>query len=204
MSAEIGHELNNYLAVIYGHTDLLLGNKDLQGIDRAKKSLQAISDQIRKVERFTAGLMDLGLLRSKREDSDVNQLLEKLVQLIQGQSRFRRTEFILEADADLPHLEIDPGQFKQVLLNLYANASDAMGEGRVTTRTGYCKDKNQVVVEDNGPGMPEEVRECISTRVPQPSLPATGLDLQCAPESWKTIWAPLKWKAYWARALCLN
>ena len=133
MSAEIGHELNNYLAVIYGHTDLLLGNKDLQGIDRAKKSLQAISDQIRKVERFTAGLMDLGLLRSKREDSDVKQLLEKLVQFIQGQSRFRRTEFILEADADLPHLEIDPGQFKQVLLNLYANASDTMGEGRVTT-----------------------------------------------------------------------
>ena len=140
--------------------------------------------------------MDLGLLRSKRENSDVNQLLEKLVQFIQGQSRFRRTEFILEADADLPHLGIDPGQFKQVLLNLYANASDAMGEGRVTTRTGYCK--------DNGPGMPEEVRECISTRVPQPSLPDTGLDLQCAPESWKTIWAPLKWKAYWARALCLH
>jgi signal transduction histidine kinase len=163
MSAEIGHELNNYLAVISGHTDLLLDNKDLQGFARANKSLQAISDQIRKVERFTAGLMDLGMLRSKHEKTDLNQLVEKLVQVIQGQSRFRQTEFVLKADPDLPDLEIDPGQIQQVLLNLYANASDAMGKGRIITRTRFVEDGQRVTltVEDNGPGMPDEVKERI-------------------------------------------
>ena len=70
-SDEIGHGPNNYIAVIYEHTDLSLDNEDLQGIDRAKKSLQAKSDQIRKSERFTAGLIDLGMLRSKREARSV-------------------------------------------------------------------------------------------------------------------------------------
>ncbi len=160
MSAEIGHELNNYLAVISGHTDLLMDHSGLQDNPRASKSLRAISDQLRKVERFTAGLMDLGMLQSQQETADLNKLIDKLVQFIQGQSRFRQIEFVMDLDKNLPLAEVDPGQVQQVLLNLYANAADAMGRGRVVTTTRFEADVNRVVVcvADTGPGMSAEVR----------------------------------------------
>jgi signal transduction histidine kinase len=159
MSAEIGHELNNYLTVISGHTELLLCDPSLEDNERAQKSLQAVSDQIDKIQNYTSGLMDLGMLSSKTEDADLNTLVQKLIQFIQGQSRFRRIEFELDLDPELPRIQIDPGQIQQVLLNLYANAADAMGQGKVHTTTRFNTDTKKVVaeVEDNGPGMPEEV-----------------------------------------------
>jgi len=66
MAAEVGHELNNYLAIISGHTDILLSYKDVQKMEPVSKSLKAISGQIRRIERFTAGLMDMGRRQSKR------------------------------------------------------------------------------------------------------------------------------------------
>ena len=163
MAAEIGHELKNYLTVIVGHTDLLLANTALQALEKASRSVQVISDQLGRIERFASGMMDLGMLRSKTETSDLNLLAEKLIQFIQGQSRFRRIELVLDLHPSLPLLNVDPGQIQQVLLNLYTNAADAMGQGRVTTTSHFRKETAQAVltVEDNGPGMPEDMRDLI-------------------------------------------
>ena len=161
MAAEIGHELNNYLAVVSGHNELLLMQGDIG--ERAQRHAQAISDQLSKILRFTSGLMDFAVLRPRTEPTDINDLIGKLIQFIQGQSRFRRVTFEQQLSKELPRLKLDPGQIQQVLLNLYANAADAMGEGRVTTTTSYDAQIGQITVcvSDNGPGMPPEVRERI-------------------------------------------
>ena len=103
------------------------------------------------------------MLRSHKEKADFNGLVNRLIPFIQGQSRFRRVEFVLDLEPNLPQVEVDPGQIQQVLLNLYANAADAMGQGRVATVTHFCKSQKRVVVkvEDNGPGMSEKVRDRI-------------------------------------------
>lgn len=159
MSAEIGHELRNYLTVIMGHTELLQIHPKLQGDARIDRGLKAISDQLVRMEQFASGLMDMGMLRSKTEPSSVNVLIEKLVPFIQGQNRFRRVAFSLDLDRGLPLIDIDPGQIQQVLLNVYANAADAMGKGVIETVTRLDKagGRVSVAVIDHGPGMSEEV-----------------------------------------------
>ena len=157
MSAEIGHELKNYLTVIMGHTELLLINPKLAGEERIQRSLNAIGDQLAKMEQFASGLMDLAMLRSKTEPSALNMLIEKLIAFIQGQSRFRQVEFSLNLGTELPLLDIDLGQIQQVLINLYANAADAMGQGLIETTTYLDGERVAVVVKDYGPGMPEDV-----------------------------------------------
>ena len=107
MAAEIGHELNNFLAVISGHSDLLATYPDIGQLPHAQKSLRAISGQVDKIERFARGLMDLGMLKSRRRRSDLNSLAQRLIDFIQGQSRFRRTRFELDLYPDLPELEVD-------------------------------------------------------------------------------------------------
>lgn len=159
MSAEIGHELKNYLTVLMGHTELMQLNPKLKGDDRIVRSLSAILEQLGKMEQFATGLMDLGMLRTKTEAAHINALIDKLIVFIQGQSRFHKIEFDLDLETDLPMLDIDPGQIQQVMINLYANAADAMGEGRIGTGTRFdaVAQRVVVVVTDQGPGMPEEV-----------------------------------------------
>jgi signal transduction histidine kinase len=134
-------------------------NSKLKGDERIERSLGAIANQLSKMEQFASGLMDLGMLRSKTEAAHINLLIEKLISFIQGQSRFHKVEFDRDLGTDLPLLDIDPGQIQQVLINLYANAADAMGEGHIetTTRLNPADNRVSVVVTDHGPGMPEDV-----------------------------------------------
>jgi signal transduction histidine kinase len=163
MAAEIGHELRNYLTVLIGHVDLMTLSPEVQKSDRATRSLGIMSEQLDRIEKFATGLMELGVLKLKKEPSDLNFLVHKLIHFIRGQKRFRRVEFEFDLDDQLPAIEADQGQIHQVLMNLYANAADAMDQGVIITRSGTEKDGALLVVEveDTGPGIPGQQLEKI-------------------------------------------
>ncbi len=159
MAADIGHELNNYLSIISGHADLISIEPALKELPRALKSLGAILEQVRRIERFTANLMDFSAQNTQKNPTDLNGLISKLVQFIHPQHRFRNVAFDMHLQEDLPSLNIDSGQIQQVLLNLFANAADAVPSGKVTTTTEHNVETHKVLitVKDNGPGMPDKV-----------------------------------------------
>lgn len=158
MSAEIGYKLRNYLTVLIEHIDLLGINSSIRDDEKATRSVGGIGEQLERIEQFSLGLMELGQLKLKKEPTDLNVLTEHLVAFIQGQRRFRQMEFKLYLDVCLPMLEAFPGQIQQILLNLFANAADAMGLGTVAAKT-FVDDEGQVVVSvaNTGPGVPEEI-----------------------------------------------
>ena len=81
-----------------------------------------------------------------------------------------------ELDADLPVLEIDADQLKRALLNLVDNAVEAGARDVVIGGTaGRGAGRVQLVVADDGPGIPAEVRERIF--LPYFSTKATGMGL---------------------------
>jgi signal transduction histidine kinase len=65
----------------------------------------------------------------------------------------------VDAQADLPPAGIEPDRLLQVVLNLLLNAVDALGgEGRVRISIAREGDAQLcLVVEDDGPGIPEDV-----------------------------------------------
>ena len=171
LSAEIGHELNNYLTVIIGNFQILnmkLGRGELKSPD---KSLDVISANLEKIRKFAQGLLDFSTLKAEKTECDLNALIEKTISFIKPQNVFKNISLVTRLQAQLPHPVADNGQIQQVLYNLLNNAADAMGKrkgegGTITVGTRHMPDDNVVElwVQDTGKGMSEEELNQLFTR----------------------------------------
>jgi signal transduction histidine kinase len=164
----VGHEFNNYLTVIMGFGEQL-----------AQQLPPGTQEQALAAEIFTAGERSaeltralLGLVRTGdpgRKALDVNRQVEqmrRMLVLLLG----KRVRLEVKLAADLPPVQAAPGQIEQVLLNLAANARDALPQGgRVTVETraaDFAEPREGVPagryvvlsVADNGAGLSDEAR----------------------------------------------
>lgn len=126
MAAEIGHDLNNYLSIVSGHAYLLSMHIENRAYDRVARSAGMITEQVEKMEKFTAGLLESARQESETSECDLNELITKSIDFVKFWKRFKGIEFRTQFDSRLPALEIDPNQIQRVLVNLYSNAADAM------------------------------------------------------------------------------
>src|SRR5262249_10705028 len=91
----------------------------------------------------------------------LNTVVRSVVELHGYQLEANQIELALDLEPDLPAVQADPHEMEQVVLNLGMNAEYAMvqahGRGRleITTRSG--EGLVHLTVEDNGPGIPEDV-----------------------------------------------
>jgi two-component system, NtrC family, nitrogen regulation sensor histidine kinase NtrY len=94
---------------------------------------------------------------------DLNEIIRSAMKLYQGAVPIE--PHMLDK---LPQLDADKNQMTQVILNLVENARDAIGTrtgGKITvsTKLGDAGDRAVLVVEDNGPGVPRDVKDKIFT-----------------------------------------
>jgi signal transduction histidine kinase len=164
--AGIVHEIRSPLSVIRGHAELMqitLGEDPnvreyLDPILRNCSVLQSRLEHLMAAVRTgptSPTLMAVGPV--VRESVD---LFSKGID-----PRGRVLELSVEVPDDLPPVVVDPGRLIQVLLNLLANAHDAIlaarGRGRVTVRVLAGREDGSegihIEVEDDGPGVPAHV-----------------------------------------------
>ena len=165
--AGVAHELNNPLAAIVGFSQLLL-KKSWPEEDRV--ALEAIRHEASRAAAIVKDL--LALVRKRSVSGHAPTDLNDIVSYI---ARTRRYTFetagiacVLELDQQLPHVDGERTQLEQVVLNLLNNAEQALRAsvdaprrsqgGRITIRTR--RDGANVVldVEDDGPGIPDDVQ----------------------------------------------
>jgi signal transduction histidine kinase/CheY-like chemotaxis protein len=166
MSAEIGHELNNYLGVVVANFQLMnvrLKKGVTEGLDRFTES---INDHLEKISRFITGLMDYSSLKKASFKAiDINHLLKRIVDFLQPQKRFRDFDIVISADRKSLNAEVDQGLIEQVIYNLLNNAADASYETstkRIEIAT--CKVSEETIrlsIKDHGKGISEEDLEKI-------------------------------------------
>src|SRR5438034_4677174 len=160
--AGVAHELNNPLAVLTGHAHLLReGAKDESLASRAEK-IQAAADRCaRIVKNF------LALARQRPPERGAvrfNQVVQEAVDLLAYQLRLSDVEVALDTADDLPVIWADAHQLHQVVVNLVANAQQALsrmaGARRIVlkTRLEHEPDRVWLEVTDTGPGIPAEIR----------------------------------------------
>jgi two-component system, NtrC family, nitrogen regulation sensor histidine kinase NtrY len=91
---------------------------------------------------------------------DLNELVRSGLALYQGGA----APIHITLFAPLPQIDADKNQLNQVVLNLVENARDAIGQrpdGHITvsTRLGDAGDRALLIVEDNGPGIPGDLKD---------------------------------------------
>ncbi len=160
LSGEIAHEINNPLGGILLYANLI--KEDMPPGHEAEKNLQKIIKLAAKCRIIAKGLLDFGRSSSRGyAPVDLNHVIHEMFSLIGDQHIFSEVDTKLHLEDSLPHLVGDRGQLEQVVLNLMMNAAEAMegkGELLVTTRSLRKPSRIQLLVEDTGPGIPEESR----------------------------------------------
>ncbi|MFI1095296.1 ATP-binding protein [Streptomyces sp. NPDC020917] len=117
---------------------------------------------------------------------DIHELLASTLQMLAGKIG-DGVKVVKEFDQTLPRIPAYPGELNQVWTNLIDNAVSAMdGSGTLTVRTWREHGRLAVEFRDNGPGVPEEIRERIFEPffTTKPVGQGTGLGLDI---SWRIV-----------------
>jgi PAS domain S-box-containing protein len=127
LAGGVAHDFNNLLTVINGYSQLAL--KKLEPDDPAYPNIQEIHKAGERAADLTRQLLAFGrkqILQPKvLNPNEVLRDVERMLRRIIGE----HVELVCLLDPDLGCVEADPGQLEQVVLNLAANARDAMPEG---------------------------------------------------------------------------
>jgi two-component system, NtrC family, sensor kinase len=156
----IAHELNNPLTGVMGYSQLLQLRKDLD--DRAKENLLKINNLALRCQKIVQNLLSFARKQKpERTLSDINDILEKTIELRSYELQVNNIEISRKLDRNLPKTIADAHQLQQVFLNILTNAEQAMleahGKGHLQIRTHPDNQNARIVVEiaDDGPGIPE-------------------------------------------------
>ena len=163
LAAGVAHEINNPLAGILIYAELL--KRDLEENVKVRKNLEVIINQTVRCQQIVTRLLEFSRQSlGQRTLFDLNEIINRCVELIGHQPLFHNIEIILELDPELPQIIGDPGQLQQVFTNLLLNASDAMsGQGKftITSHPAPGGDGVALAFTDTGPGIPPEIRDKI-------------------------------------------
>jgi signal transduction histidine kinase/CheY-like chemotaxis protein len=158
----VAHELNNPLATILTWAERL-SQRSVD--DQTRRGLETILRESERAAKIVRNLLTFARKRhTTRAMVDVNQVVRETLALRAYEQRVSNVTVLEALPSGLPHVFADPHQIQQVLLNLVINAEQAMigahGRGTLILRTWHDPERDAVILEvnDDGPGVPEEVQ----------------------------------------------
>jgi two-component system NtrC family sensor kinase len=157
LAAGVAHELNNPLATVLLYADILRRETSLSAQQQA--DLDTIINETLRCKGIVSALLNFARqTQVNAQPTSLNRLIRELVEVEMRHPRYEKIHFVLELAEELPLVELDPAQMREVFLNLIHNAADAMPQGgKITIRT-LRKQEGMVtiMVEDEGKGIPPE------------------------------------------------
>ncbi|MFK4766323.1 ATP-binding protein [Desulfobaculum sp. SPO524] len=163
----IGHEINqplNAIRILAGSGLYMAKTMDDLPRERIVQLLEDISSQVGRIDDIIQHLRDFLRVNQSRpyEQCDMNECVRSALVLLDNQLTAADVRVEVALAEDLPPVYGVRVRFEEVVLNLVANAMQALeerpGERRIVIRT-WDEGGVHLSVADNGPGLPDEDRE---------------------------------------------
>ena len=177
----ISHELRTPLTAVVGYASLLEDPEMALSEEETEDSIHRIAVQARRLERLLTDLLDIermsrGTIEAHRRDVDLRELVMRVVEQISGASR---------VSVKVPvkmRVSVDAGLMERVTENLIINAiKHTPPKTNVYVRAARTTEGVVLMVEDSGPGVPDEIKADIFEAFRQGDVPehapGTGIGL---------------------------
>jgi len=156
----LSHEFRTPLATIIGATDNLLEQPSRLTEGDSKKLLTEISVASLRLNRQVENLLNMsrlesGFIKPKKDWHDLKELIVSI--LHQLKENLNGRQVLMDIAEGFPLLKMDYGLMEQALYNLVYNAALYTPENSLIRISADCDvERLSIVVEDDGPGFPEE------------------------------------------------
>jgi two-component system sensor kinase FixL len=174
--AEISHEINNPLVTIGGFAQQLIRTTEAKD---ARSKLEIIAHEVKRLESLLGELRDLyAPTKLTIERIDIAGLLDEIYSLTRDDCQARKIQARLDVEKGTMCVEGDRERLKQVLLNLAKNGIEAMEKGgNLTIHAAVVGETVEISILDDGPGIPDRIKEDIFTPFFTTKKQGTGLGL---------------------------
>lgn len=177
ISAHIAHEIRNPLVTMGGYarriTHIAYSN------EKARKAAEVILRESERLEGILANVMDLtkpqGLIKKL---NNINHVITETTDLLKNLFQEKRIRIEMKLNADIPLINSDFNQMKQVLLNLIQNSIDATPSGGIVSISTDTDFNNVIIcIRDTGTGIDKEEIDNIFEPFYSTKITGVGLGL---------------------------
>jgi len=162
--AALSHYIKNIVQGMMSGSDVVemgLKNQSLANMDQG---WQIVRRNVDKIMSLTMNMLAFAKERKPRlESAQVNALVKDVLELVRRRADDKGVLLLSELEDPMPAIPMDRDGIHQVVLNIVANAIDAVpkSSGAVNIKSSYDPQRAQVTITvgDNGPGIPDEMRE---------------------------------------------
>lgn len=176
LASGLAHEIKNPLSAMSVNLQMLREDLETAGPptpreQRLQKRVNVLDREVARLEEILDGFLRFARgYQLKAVAQSLNALLRETVEFWAAKAAAAGVDVQLVLEPDLPDVSVDATYLKQALLNLLNNAFDALTQRPAAEKSGreqilVCSRRTSAGVEllviDNGPGIPAEAREQI-------------------------------------------
>ncbi|MHB8091609.1 MAG: PAS domain S-box protein [Syntrophales bacterium] len=165
ITTSLSHEIRNPLSAVKMNIQILNKNPQLRGNDQRRVEISI--KEVLRLERILTELLDFAKpLQFEFRPCYVNQILFACEELLEMKFKEKELSPFFCLAPEISEIMADKEKLEQAFINLLLNTIEACrerGEILVTSRSGLCDGKPtvEVIVEDDGPGIPRKHMEDI-------------------------------------------
>lgn len=175
LAASMAHEIRNPLASISGSVQLLLEN--MQAKEEDQNLMNIVVNEADRLNGLLTSFLHFARPKSpEKENIVISQLIDELIFLLNADKRFDNIKLV-KSCADDTVIAVDSQQVQQILWGLSINAVEAMQGQGVLKLTVVESNPSTIIVEDSGPGVPDELKSHIFEPFFSTKDKGTGLGL---------------------------
>ena len=158
LAASLAHEIKNPLAGISGAVQVIR-----DATPPGDQHFPILAEILRQIDRLDGTVEDLLVYARPKvpqvRSCDMADVVTRTVELLRKQPLAKDIRLVVDCDARLPAVDLDPDQVEQVLINVILNAVQASTGGNVVRLAAQADSATiELIVQDQGHGMSESVR----------------------------------------------